>query len=215
VIEEMVRKGHWEGVYATKSADAVSWYAPHLVRSLAMIQAVADPSSEIIDVGGGASTLVDELLNLGYSRISVLDVANASLEIARRRLGGRADAVTWITADVTDARLPAERYDVWHDRAVFHFLTEPADRNTYTEIASRSIKPAGHLILATFSLQGPTRCSGLDVVRYNAETLGQEIGPGFLLEQEVCESHVTPAGNEQRFVHCCFRRSRVTDPDGH
>jgi 2-polyprenyl-3-methyl-5-hydroxy-6-metoxy-1,4-benzoquinol methylase len=202
----MDRNKHWDGVYTTRRADQVSWHAPRLERSLVMIRAVTDSSSEIIDVGGGASTLADDLLELGYSGISVLDVSSAAIAVAKRRLGKRAEAITWITADVTQSRLSDDSYDVWHDRAVYHFLTDPADRRAYSEIASRSVKQGGQLILATFSLEGPTRCSGLDVVRYSAETLGREIGSEFILEQEVQESHLTPAGAEQRFLYCSFRR---------
>ena len=202
----MDRNKHWDGVYTARRADRVSWYAPRLERSLVMIRAVTDSSSEIIDVGGGASTLADDLLELGYSGISVLDVSSAAIAVAKRRLGRRAEAITWITADVTQARLSDDSYDVWHDRAGYHFLTDPADRRAYSESASRSVKRGGHVLLATFSLDGPTRCSGLDVVRYSAETLGREIRSAFILEQEVQESHLTPAGAEQRFLYCSFRR---------
>ncbi|MFH0794430.1 MAG: class I SAM-dependent methyltransferase [bacterium] len=203
----MDREKHWQGVYRSKSADQVSWYAPHLDRSLAMIQALADPVSEIIDVGGGASTLADDLLKSGYTKVSVLDVSSDSLEIAKRRLGSRAEAITWIVADITQTRLPPERYDVWHDRAVFHFLTDAADRRAYAELAKSSLKRGGHLIIAAFSLEGPTRCSGLDVVRYSAETLQRELGPEFVLEQELHESHLTPTGAAQKFVWCSFQKS--------
>jgi ubiquinone/menaquinone biosynthesis C-methylase UbiE len=172
-----------------------------------MIRAVAQPSSEIIDVGGGTSTLVDDLLKLGYSNVSVLDVSSESITIAKRRLGQEAGAITWITADVTQARLPGAKYDVWHDRAVFHFLTDPADRRAYAEAARDSIKSGGHLVIGTFAADGPTRCSGLDVVRYTADTLGRELESGFALEQEKCEIHVTPTGSEQSFLYCSFRRS--------
>lgn len=203
----MDRAKHWDGVHGSKAADRVSWYTPHLDRSLAMIRAVAHPSSRIIDVGGGASTLADDLLKLGYSNVSVLDVSGASIAIAKRRLGNDAGSITWITADVTQARLPGATYDVWHDRAVFHFLTDPADRRAYAEAARSSIRPGGHLVVGTFATDGPTRCSGLDVVRYTADTLGRELAPEFLLEREKCEIHVTPTGGEQSFLYCSFRRS--------
>jgi len=202
----MDRIEHWDGVYTSKRPDRVSWYTPRLERSLEMIRAVTDPSSEIIDIGGGASTLVDDLLELGYSKLSVLDVSNAALAIAKRRLGERAGTIRWITGDVTEARLPDRGYDVWHDRAVYHFLTDAADRSAYSEIASKNVKPGGHLIIATFALEGPTRCSGLEVVRYGAESLGREIDEGFTLEDEAAETHVTPTGAEQRFLYCSFRR---------
>ena len=201
------REKHWQKVYQSKQADQVSWYAPHLDRSLAMIRAASDPQSEIIDVGGGASTLVEDLLNLGYTKVSVLDVSSASLEIAKRRLATRAEAIRWIVADITQTCLPSERYDVWHDRAVFHFLTDAADRSAYAKLARSSVKRGGHLIISAFSLDGPTRCSGLDIVRHSAETLQRELGQEFVLEQEVHESHLTPTGADQKFVWCSFRKS--------
>jgi 2-polyprenyl-3-methyl-5-hydroxy-6-metoxy-1,4-benzoquinol methylase len=203
----MDRDRHWDGVYGVKAADKVSWYAPHLDRSLAMIRAVAGPSSEIIDVGGGASTLVDDLLKLGHSKVSILDVSSAAIAIAKRRLGTDAGAITWITADITQGRLPGGTYDVWHDRAVFHFLTGQADRRAYSEAARQSIERDGHLVIATFAADGPTRCSGLDVVRYSADTLSREFASGFVLEQETHEIHVTPRGTGQNFLYCSFRRS--------
>ena len=202
----MSRKEHWERVYGAKQATQVSWYAPHLERSIAMIRTAADPSAEIIDVGGGASTLVDDLLALGYTKVSVLDVSNTALAAAKDRLGARAGMVKWIADDVTSVHLPRDAYDVWHDRAVFHFLTEPADRRAYVHVATGSLRLGGHAILAAFSLEGPTRCSGLDVVRYSAESLSRELGPAFALKQETHESHRTPSGAEQKFIYCLFER---------
>jgi SAM-dependent methyltransferase len=202
----MDREEHWEGVYGAKQATQVSWYAPHLERSIAMIRTAADPSAEIIDVGGGASTLVDDLLALGYTKVSVLDVSNTALAVAKDRLGAQAGIVKWIADDVTSVHLPREAYDVWHDRAVFHFLTEPADRSGYAHLATGSLRLGGHAILAAFSLEGPTRCSGLDVVRYSAESLSRELGPAFALKQETHESHRTPWGAEQKFIYCLFER---------
>ena len=204
----MNREKHWQRIYGAKPASKVTWYTPHLKQSLAMIRVVSDTSAEIIDVGGGASTLVDDLLDLGYTKVTVLDVSSAALVVARERLGPRAKGVTWITSDVTKANLPNERYDVWHDRAVFHFLTEPEDRKAYVELANRSIKPGGHLILATFSLEGPTCCSGLDVIRYSCETLRLEFGPTYVLRQEVHETHLTPAGRHQKFIYCLFEKTK-------
>ena len=202
----MDREEHWERVYGSKEATQVSWYAAHLERSLAMIQAAADASAEIIDVGGGASTLVDDLLALGYLKVSVLDVSNTALAVARERLGARAEMVKWIAGDVTSVHLPGETYDVWHDRAVFHFLTAPADRRAYADLAAGTLKPGGHAILAAFSLEGPTRCSGLDVIRYSAESLSRELGPAFALKQEIHESHRTPSDTEQKLIYCLFER---------
>ncbi|UCF66409.1 MAG: class I SAM-dependent methyltransferase [Acidobacteriota bacterium] len=197
---------HWDGRYEKAPPDQVSWYAPHLDRSLAMIRDVADPSDSIIDVGAGASTLVDDLVALGYSKISVLDCSSRALEISMKRLAGQAVGITWMTADVTQAVLPADEYDVWHDRAAFHFLTEPADRAAYARVASRSVKQGGHLIVAAFSREGPSRCAGLDVVRYDGDALGRELGPGWQLEQELQESHITPARIEQSWVYCLFQK---------
>ena len=202
----MDRKEHWERVYSTKQVAQVSWYAPHLERSVAMIQSVADTSAAIIDVGGGASTLVDDLLALGYAKLTVLDVSNTALAVAKKRLGARTAMVQWIASDVTHLDLPRQAYDVWHDRTVFHFLTKPADRSAYVRVATESLKLGGHAILATFSLEGPTRCSGLDVVRYSAENLSRELGPAFALQEEAHESHRTPSGAEQKLLYCLFER---------
>jgi len=205
----MSREEHWERVYGTKPATQVSWYAPHLERSIAMIRAVATSEADIIDVGGGASTLVDDLLACGYGKVSVLDVSSAALRLATERLGARAGTVRWIPADVTNVRLPNEAYDVWHDRAVFHFLTGPADRRSYAELATASIRPGGHAIVAAFSLAGPRCCSGLDVVRYDADGLSRELGPAFALKEEIHELHRTPSGTEQDFLYCRFEKTRI------
>lgn len=210
----MDRREHWERVYSTKQVAQVSWYAPHLKRSIAIIQAVADTSAAIIDVGGGASTLVDDLLALGYVKLTVLDVSNTALAVARDRLGARAGAVQWIAGDVTTVDLLSKAYDMWHDRTVFHFLTEPADRSAYVRVATECLKPGGHAILATFSLEGPMRCSGLDVVRYSAEDLGRELGPAFALKVEAHESHRTPSGAEQKLIYCLFERIEGPDQQG-
>lgn len=207
----MNREEHWERVYGAKQATQVSWYAPHLERSIKMIRAVARPSAEIIDVGGGASTLVDDLLTLGHTNVSVLDVSSTALAAAKARLGTRAAMVKWIVGDVTSVDLPNDGYDVWHDRALFHFLTEPADRSKYVKLATSSLKVGAHVILAAFSLEGPTRCSGLDVVGYSAATMNRELGPAFALKQETHESHRTPSGAEQKFIYCLFERVKVSN----
>lgn len=207
----MDRKDHWERVYRTKQVTQVSWYAPHLERSVAMIKSVADASAAIIDVGGGASTLVDDLLALGYTKPTVLDVSNTALAVAKERLGARAGMIQWVVGDVTTVDLPRRAYHVWHDRTVFHFLTEPADRSAYVRVATESLKPGGHAILSTFSLEGPMRCSGLDVVRYSAGNLSRELGPAFVLKQEAHESHRTPSGAEQKLIYCLFER--IEGPD--
>ena len=199
----MSTKEHWENVYASKPATGVSWYAPHLAGSLRFIEEAA-PCHEgrVIDVGGGASTLVDDLLDRGFRDVTVLDLSAEALEIAQRRLGPRAADVTWIAADVTAAELPAARYDVWHDRAVFHFLTDPEARRRYVERVLHAVKSGGHVIVATFGKEGPERCSGLDVVRYDAEGLHAEFGSPFRKVDSASETHTTPWGSEQEFIYC-------------
>ena len=199
-------KEHWERVYGAKQATQVSWYALHLERSVAMIRAAAPASADIIDTGGGASTLVDDLLAFGYTKVSVLDVSSTALAVSKKRLGARAGMVKWIAGDVTSMHLPREAYDMWHDRTVFHFLTGPADRRAYVDLLTGSLKLGGHAIVATFSLEGPTRCSGLDVVRYSADNLSRELGPAFALRQETHETHRTPSGVEQNLMYCLFEK---------
>ena len=159
----------------------------------------------MIDVGGGASLLVDRLLDLPFERIAVLDISEAALSKARSRLGERASRVEWIVADIIEAE-SLGIFDVWHDRAVFHFLTDAADRRRYVELARRTVPVGGHHIIATFAGDGPKRCSGLDVCRYNAETMGAELGGGFSLVREARESHTTPRGSSQAFFYGVFRR---------
>jgi 2-polyprenyl-3-methyl-5-hydroxy-6-metoxy-1,4-benzoquinol methylase len=204
----MTMREHWEQVYTTKPATGVSWYAPHLARSLAFIERAAPgPEARIIDVGGGASTLVDDLVDRGYGAVTVLDLSEQALAVARARLGAKAARVTWMAADVTTAALPEKHYDVWHDRAVFHFLTDPGARRRYVEQVQRAVKPGGHVIVATFGPEGPERCSGLDVVRYDADTLHGEFGAPFVKVESAREVHTTPWGSEQQFTYCfCLMR---------
>jgi SAM-dependent methyltransferase len=158
-----------------------------------------------LDAGGGASVLVDGLLHAGYHEITVLDVSAAALDVARARLGPAAGGVTWLDADVLDAALPHAAFDVWHDRAVFHFLTEAADRARYVEHVRHALKPGGHVVIATFADDGPTKCSGLPVVRYTPSALQAAFGGQFLLVESLREAHVTPSGTTQAFVYCLFR----------
>ncbi len=201
------KKTHWETVYATKPADSVSWFQPHAEKSLEIIQATGqNKHAALIDVGGGASTLVDDLLNLGYDNLSVLDLSAAALKVAQDRLGAKAATVNWLVGDITTVSLPANAYDIWHDRAVFHFLTEEADRRAYVAQVMRSVRPNGHIIIATFAEDGPEKCSGLPVMRYSPEALHQEFGRGFQLVSQDKETHHTPFGTDQQFIYCYCRK---------
>jgi SAM-dependent methyltransferase len=202
----MDRKAHWENVYGTKAPDAVSWYRPHLETSLALIErAAVEHSAAIIDVGGGASTLVDDLLARGYKYLTVLDISQAALDMARKRLGPAGEGVHWLAGDVTEVALPAQAYDVWHDRAVFHFLTAPEQRAAYVRQVLRAMKRGGHVIVSTFGPEGPVKCSGLDVMRYDAEALHAEFGARFRLVESSKEIHQTPFGTTQQFLSCYCR----------
>jgi len=204
-ILDSSRKSHWERVYTTKDETGVSWYQDEPTRSLELIRAIAPAvGGRIIDVGGGASVLVDRLLGLSFERIAVLDVSETALGKARSRLGERARRVEWLVADVTELQ-DVGTFDVWHDRAVFHFLTDVADRKKYVALARRTVPRGGHLIIATFADDGPKRCSDLDVCRYNADSLGAEL-EGFSLVREAAETHTTPWGASQAFFYGVFRK---------
>ncbi|HEY0969712.1 MAG TPA: class I SAM-dependent methyltransferase [Gemmatimonadales bacterium] len=203
----MDRRAHWECVYTTKRSDEVSWYQAEPTRSLELLRAAgAGPDTTIVDVGGGDSTLVDAVVAERLGRMTVLDVSAAALARARERLGERENGVTWIEADVTRAELPEGAYDVWHDRAAFHFLTDAEERARYAALAARAVRPGGRLMIATFAADGPTRCSGLEVARYSPEELARELGDAFELERGFGDVHVTPAGKEQRFTVAVLRR---------
>jgi SAM-dependent methyltransferase len=198
---------HWDAIYKNKSPDALSWYRPHLDKSLALIErAAANRSVSIIDIGGGEATLVDDLLARGYQDISVLDISPTAVAATRRRLGPREWRVTWRVADLMQAELPWQHFDVWHDRAVFHFLTTPDQRAAYVRQLVHAVKPGGHVIVATFGPEGPARCSGLEVVRYDAGTLQGQLGEPFRLMESDTEMHRTPLGVSQQFLYCHFRR---------
>jgi ubiquinone/menaquinone biosynthesis C-methylase UbiE len=200
-------KAHWEAVYGSKTPAELSWYQSQPTRSLELLdQLGVGASTAIIDVGGGASTLVDALLDRHLGEITVLDISGTALEHTKKRLGARNTAVVWIEADITRADLDADVYDVWHDRAVFHFLTNREDRRRYVATASRALRPGGVAVIATFSLQGPTRCSGLDVMRYDAERLAREFGSAFSLERTLDDVHHTPSGGTQAFTFTVLRR---------
>lgn len=202
----MSTEAHWQAVYQAKTPEQLTWFAAHLAESLRMISDVSSPSARVLDVGGGASTLVDDLLERGYRDVTVLDVSAAALAASRQRLGDRGNSVRFIASDVTTVELEKNRFDVWHDRAVFHFLTVAAERQAYIERLRRSLVAGGHVVIGTFSMTGPSRCSGLDVIQYDAEKLAAELGGDFVLTAEHAATHVTPAGREQEFLFCCFKK---------
>lgn len=196
---------HWDRVYASIALKEVSWFCPHLETSIALIeQAAGGRGAAIIDVGGGASTLVDDLLAGGYRNVTVLDISQSALDVAKERLGDALRLVQWVWADVTRAALPAKSYDVWHDRAVFHFLTQAELRRDYVSKAASAVKTGGHVIVSTFGPEGPTRCSRLDVVRYDSDSLHAEFGKRFRLVESMTELHRTPLGATQQFLYCHF-----------
>ena len=202
----MEAKSHWEAIYQQKRPTDVSWYAPHLHVSFALLaRAGLSRDSRVIDVGGGASTLVDDLLDQGIERLTVLDISGQAMTVSKARLGDRARRVNWIEADITEATLPSQCYDLWHDRALFHFLTSVDQRRRYLKAMCDSLTPAGQAIFATFSLQGPPRCSGLEVARYSPETLSREL-PEFKLVEALQDAHPTPFHTVQPFIYCRFQR---------
>jgi 2-polyprenyl-3-methyl-5-hydroxy-6-metoxy-1,4-benzoquinol methylase len=199
-------KAHWEGIYQRNAPDAVSWYRPHLETSIELIERVAGSrEASIIDVGGGESTLVDDLLARGYHRVTVLDISETAIAESKKRLGAAAERVRWMAADVTRAEFQHGSYDLWHDRAVFHFLTAPEDRVAYVRQVARAVKSGGHVIVSTFGPEGPTKCSGLDVVRYGADDLHAQFGAHFRPVESRQEIHTTPAGKSQQFLYCLCR----------
>jgi len=201
---------HWNRVYSTKPTDTVSWFQQHATQSLQFIRATGAPvTASIIDVGGGASTLTDDLLVAGYRNITVLDLSGAALAAAKARLGVVVADVKWIEADITAVELPQHAYDIWHDRAVFHFLTTTEARQAYVSAVLRAVKPGGHVIVATFAEDGPAQCSGLPVMRYKADELHAEFGQPFELVHHEREDHHTPSGATQKFIYCYCRKSAL------
>jgi SAM-dependent methyltransferase len=210
----MDTRRHWESVYESRPADGVSWFRPHLDRSLDLISSVNLPrDAPIVDVGGGASTLVDDLLDRGFSNVTVLDVSDAALRAARERLGDR--RAKWLRADVTNpAELPSQAFRFWHDRALLHFLLEPESRARYVAAVRRSVSPGGYVLIAAFGPNGPETCSGLAVRRYDATALHAELGSEFTMIADSRELHTTPRGAPQEFVYGLFRRREPKAGEG-
>jgi SAM-dependent methyltransferase len=203
----MTDKSHWEGVYRQKSANEVSWYQPHLKQSLLLISEAGLPTTAaIVDVGGGASTLVDDLVAQGFTNLTVIDLATSALVQSRERLGNRAKSVRWLVGDATTELLAAESVDLWHDRAVFHFLTNEARRDAYVEQIMRCVRPGRFVVLSTFAPDGPERCSGLPVARYSPNELADALGAEFVKLAEAREHHTSPSGTGQPFSYVLCRR---------
>lgn len=205
-MENTNRQAHWENVYATRGENEVSWFQESPAPSLELIARTgATSASAIVDIGGGASRLVDHLVGRGFEDVTVLDLSGAALEVARTRLGGQASRARWVVADVT-AWEPAKAFDVWHDRAAFHFLTDENDRAAYIARLTRGVRIGGHAIIATFAPDGPEKCSGLPVVRYDSTSLGRALGVAFERVHAMPHEHVTPWGARQIFQFGLFRR---------
>lgn len=202
----MPEREHWDAIYRRKGPDGFSWYRPHLDRSLRFIEQAGLPkTASILDVGGGSSTFIDDLLDRGFDHVTVLDLSASAIDTARVRLGPRAGGVTWVVGDITEIALPEHVYDFWHDRAVFHFLTEEEARRKYVAAVRRALKPNGHVVVATFGPSGPDECSGLPVARYSAEGIHSQFGGQFRKVGSDTELHRTPWGSEQEFVYCYCR----------
>jgi SAM-dependent methyltransferase len=205
-VAETSRQAHWEDVYTSRVETGVSWFQDNPAPSLELIERIAPgKDAEIIDIGCGASRLVDRLLDRGFRAVTVLDISQAALDIAALRLGRRASEVRWITADVTEWS-PARCFDIWHDRATFHFLVDPVDRAAYIARLKQALRPGGHAIIATFASDGPEKCSGLPVVRYDAAGLAKELGEDFTLLDSRLHDHTTPWKSSQRFQFSVFQR---------
>jgi len=203
----MSLREHWEKAYLTNPPEKLGWYKPHLETSLKWIMELnLGEDANIIDVGSGVSTLVDDLLNNGYRSITVVDLSKKALELAKERLGEKAVQVTWLNEDILSFPLPACHYELWHDRAVFHFLTTPEQRQQYQNNLLKALEPGGHLIIATFAPEAPSKCSGLPVERYSVDKLESMLGSEFELKRHDQELHVTPGGVEQMYLYCHFQR---------
>lgn len=204
--EGVSTSAHWDAVWGDRDPDLVTWFQADPKRSLDLITRISDPNDPVVDVGGGASRLVDRLLDLGYTDVTVVDLAAAALAASRTRLGSRAEQVTWLVADARELRL-GRPVAVWHDRAVFHFLVDSADRGAYVERVHEALVPGGHVVIATFGPDGPETCSGLPTCRYDAAGLTAAFGGRFELVEDSLEIHVSPSGVSQQFVYVLLRRS--------
>jgi 2-polyprenyl-3-methyl-5-hydroxy-6-metoxy-1,4-benzoquinol methylase len=204
----MTNKRHWEQVYTSKKTDKVSWFQEQAKTSLALIDGCdINKNAAIIDIGGGASTLVDDLLNQGYKKLQVLDLSGSALTVAKQRLGERATEISWLEADITQkeqTNFTKNQFDLWHDRAVYHFLTSSNDRKNYLTAIKHALKPNGHFIIATFAKDGPKQCSNLPIVQYSPESLAVEFANDFTLVKQITERHRTPFNTEQAFIYCHF-----------
>ena len=203
-VTDLDRKEHWEHIYSDKKSTEVSWYQQHPEISLELIKSTGvEKSARIIDIGGGASTLVDYLLSTGYENISVLDISRSAIEQAKQRLGEHENRIQWLEKDIT-TYVAKQKFDLWHDRAVFHFLTDAEDRLSYVKTISSSLRSGAHAIIATFNIDGPEKCSGLEIVRYSPESLSAVFSENFQLLETRIEEHKTPGGATQSFVYCRF-----------
>jgi SAM-dependent methyltransferase len=200
------RRAHWDHVYATRNPDELAWHQARPALSLELIErAGMGNEARIVDLGGGASRLVDALVDDGFQRVTVLDISPEALGRVKERLGDRARLVTWVAADITRWK-PPSAFDIWHDRAVFHFLVEAEDRRAYRATLAAALPVGGQVIIGTFASDGPERCSGLPVARYEPDTLAAELGPDFRLVESTHEDHLTPSGKSQRFQFSRFER---------
>ena len=214
MTEKIDVKSHWEEIYNAKSPTEVSWYQTRPSLSLQLIKSTGiEKGQGIIDVGGGSSLLVDCLLDEGCDDLAVLDISGRSLEIAKDRLGDSEGDVEWFEADVTEFQ-PPRQFHLWHDRAVFHFLTDEQDRRKYLNVLKEALLPEGYLVMATFAIDGPKRCSGLDTVQYDEESMSLELGDGFTLMEEVYEYHITPGDKVQKFIYFLYKRKSLRQNSG-
>ncbi|HZL35396.1 MAG TPA: class I SAM-dependent methyltransferase [Tepidisphaeraceae bacterium] len=200
-----IPRDHWQNAYLTQSESQVSWHEDDPQLSLELIAEYSTPQARVIDIGGGSSVLAGRLLERGYCDVAVLDISPAALDRAKARIGKSRDRIRWIAADITQADKLGS-FDIWHDRAVFHFLTAPRDRQAYVFLANKTIVIGGHLIIGTFALSGPEKCSGLPVERYDARKLALALGSGFRLIKEIAQTHSTPMGQTQDFIYAVFER---------